>query len=88
MFSTIKTAQRSKRSHAVERIEIAKTFKPSIYIADISNRLEDYTNVFLDQISDLDVAEFPAFFRRDKCSKTTKTTRYGNAPVRTSAFEI
>ena len=48
--------------NAVECIEIAKTFKPSIYIAEISNRLEDYTFVFLDQISDLDVTEFPSFF--------------------------
>ena len=73
--------------NAVGCIEIAKTFKRSIYIAEISNRLEDYTNVFLDQISDLEVSEFPAFFRRDKCSKTAKTTRYGNAPIGTSAFE-
>lgn len=48
--------------NAVECIEIAKTFKPSIYIAEISSRLEDYTNVFLDQISNLDVTEFPTFF--------------------------
>ncbi|CAH3029535.1 unnamed protein product, partial [Porites evermanni] len=44
--------------NAVECIDIAKTFKESIYIAESSNRLEDYTKVFLDQIK--------------KCSKTKK----------------
>ena len=51
--------------NAVECIDTAKTFKPSIYIAESSNRLEDYTNVFLAQISDLDVTEYLAFFSTD-----------------------
>ena len=71
MFSTIKTHKgRSVLTlNAVECIEIAKTFKPTIYIAEISNRLEGYTFVFLDQISDLDVTEFPAFFSTRQMSR-------------------
>ena len=117
--------------NAIELIENEKLCKPSIYCAELRNRLvldgvvhpvdlpdvstisyclrrellmtkkkiqavpsesrtqavEEYTNFFLDQISELNISSLH-FFDEASVTKTTMNRRYGNATVGTPAFEI
>lgn len=49
--------------------------------------IEEYTDFYLDQISNLNTSSLH-FFDESSVTKTTMNRRYGNAPIGTPAFEI
>lgn len=52
-----------------------------------SQALEEYTNFYLDQVSDLNVSSIH-FFYEASVTRTTMNRRHGNAPIGTPAYEI